>query len=646
MGCRHLSSATEKTLGGKGNMRGLPSGLNCLQRDFPCNRGKGVYYNFGINCGGPEIKPSNGTLYEGDEEDLGPATYYVTNTNRWAVSNVGFFTGNNNPSYTSELALFQSTRLSASSLRYYGLGLENGNYSIDLEFSETAFLDSATWKTTGRRVFDIYIQGKLVLKDFDMRKEAGGVFPQYVDKYFEAHVSENYLEIHLFWAGKGTCCIPAQGTYGPSISAISVTPGFTPTVSNKPPTKKKKRIGLIVGTAVGVGVLFCFLSVLAVFYTVKRRKKSQENNNEELFGIDVRPFTFSYAELKTATNDFNSTNKLGEGGFGVVYKGTLDDGRVVAVMQLSVSSHQGTNQFVTEIATISAVQHRNLVKLYGCCLEGDKRILVYEYLENNSIDQALFGDLSLKLDWSMRFSICLGVARGLTYLHEESHIRIVHRDVKASNILLDSSLNPKISDFGLAKFYDDKMTHISTCVAGTFGYLAPEYAMSGHLTEKADVFAFGVVALEIVSGRPRSDLTLDEEKRYLLEWAWNLHEQKCELKLVDPKLSEFDEEEVRRVIRVALLCTQTSPLVRPAMSRVVAMRSGDSEVNKEITRPGYFTNWKFDHVSSLVSSSIATEVIDTDYNHYLSTSTNTVRDVEPSPTSASRPMLHSTSRGE
>ncbi|XP_004309346.1 PREDICTED: probable LRR receptor-like serine/threonine-protein kinase At1g56140-like, partial [Fragaria vesca subsp. vesca] len=150
-----------------------------------------------------------------------------------------------------------------------------------------------------------------------------------------------------------------------------------------------------------------------------------------LLGIDIGPLTFSYSELKSATNDFSPENKLGEGGFGPVYKGTLHDGRVIAVKQLSAASHQGKSQFVTEIATISAVQHNNLVTLYGFCAEGVKRLLVYEYLENNSLDQALFGKKNLNLDWSTRFDICLGVARGLTYLHEESRLRIVHRDVKA-----------------------------------------------------------------------------------------------------------------------------------------------------------------------------------------------------------------------
>ncbi|XP_024180393.1 probable LRR receptor-like serine/threonine-protein kinase At1g56130 isoform X2 [Rosa chinensis] len=452
---------------------GLPSGLACLQRNFPCNRGPGIYYNFGINCGGPEItSSSDGIVYEKENEPLGPASYFVTGTSRWGVSNVGSFTGSTNPQYTSfsssqftntfDSVLFQTARLSASSIRYFGLGLQNGNYTVNLKFAEHVILAATTGKFLGRRLFDIYIQGILVSKDFDILKEAGMSSFRAVQKPYTAHVSENYLEIHLFWAGKGTCCVPARGTYGPAIAAISATPDFIPTVSNNPPTSKKNRTGLIVGIVVGSGVLLVLLFV--AFYLVQRRKRSDPDDGEELYGIDVGPLTFSYPELKTATNDFDEAHKLGEGGFGPVYRGTLSDGRVIAVKQLSAASHQGKNQFVTEIATISSVQHNNLVKLYGFCTEGVKRLLVYEYLENNSLDQALFGERCLNLDWSTRFNICLGIARGLTYLHEESRVRIVHRDVKASNILLDTNLIPKISDFGLAKLFDEKKTHISTRV--------------------------------------------------------------------------------------------------------------------------------------------------------------------------------------
>ncbi|KAM6570471.1 hypothetical protein CsatB_018456 [Cannabis sativa] len=627
----------------------LLSGLSCLQKDFPCNRDRPLYYNFGINSGGKQITSSNGLVYEKDDEALGPADYFVTSSKRWAVSNVGIFLGNNNATYTSnsfsqftntlDPELFQTTRLSASSLRYYGLGLENGNYTVKLQFAEIGFENYQTWKGLGRRIFDIYIQGKLEIKDFDIKKEAAAVPLRAVQKEFKARVSQNYLEIHLYWAGKGTCCIPARSTYGPSISAISATPNFKPTVSNILPSHKKNHTSMIAGIIVGA-VILILLSVLVAFYVVQRRKKSRTNDDDEEFlGMDVKPFTFGYAELRTATNDFDYSKKLGEGGFGPVYKGTLEDGRAIAVKQLSLTSNQGKSQFVAEIATISAVQHRNLVKLYGCCIEGDKRLLVYEYMENHSLDQALFGNQSLNLNWSTRFGICLGIARGLAYLHEESRIRIVHRDVKSSNILLDSDLVPKISDFGLAKLYDDKKTHISTRVAGTIGYLAPEYAMLGHLTEKTDVFAFGVVALEIVTGRPNSDSSLGEEKTYLLEWAWDLHEEDREIELVDSKISKkFNREEVRRTIRVAFLCTQASPAARPSMSKVVAMLSGDTDAGgTEVSRPGYLVDWKFNDANTSMSQ---IEQGTTDPMLYdLCASTSMVAMPSPSHNNPTHPML-------
>ncbi|XVF27188.1 hypothetical protein REPUB_Repub14bG0085300 [Reevesia pubescens] len=582
------------------NLRLFP-GLECLQRSFPCNRNTPRYANFSIKCGGREMM-SNGILFEAENETLGPATFDVTSSQKWAVSNVGLFAERQNQQYvqntlaqvenTNTPELYQTSRLSPGSLRYYGLGLQNGLYTVNLFFAETGFPDRSTrtWDSLARRVFDVYIQGTRQLRDFDISKEAGGA-QRAITRNFTANVTENHLEIHLFWAGKGTCCAPVQGYYGPSISAINVVPNFIPTVSGIPPgnPKDKNQTGLIVGITVPV-VVAALILIFAIIY-IKRRK--EDDDEEVLLGIGPRPNTFSYSELKAATEDFSPKKKLGEGGFGPVYKGTLSDGRVVAVKQLSVASHQGKNQFVTEIATISAVQHRNLVKLYGCCIEGNRRLLVYEYLENKSLDQALFGQNDLHLDWPTRFNICLSTARGLAYLHEESRPRIVHRDVKASNILLDAELCPKISDFGLAKLYDDKKTHISTRVAGTIGYLAPEYAMRGHLTEKADVFGFGVVALEIVSGRPNSDHTLENDRIYLLEWAWTLHETNQSLGLLDPTLVEFDENEALRVIGVALLCTQASPMMRPPMSRVVAMLTGDIEVSSVTAKPSYLTDWDF-----------------------------------------------------
>ncbi|XP_048438725.1 probable LRR receptor-like serine/threonine-protein kinase At1g56140 isoform X3 [Pyrus x bretschneideri] len=583
------------------NITSTVTGLNCLQRNFPCNRNTPRYANFSINCGGPQMKGRDGILYESDYSILGPTTFRVSSTENWAVSNVGSFSDGDNPPASVHKtlaqvtgtdvtpALYQTSRMSTGSLRYYGLGLVNGPYTVTLHFAETVYESQNlyAWQSLGRRVFDIYIQGTRRMKDFDISKEAGGVNRAVVRK-FNVNVSENYLEIHLFWAGKGTCC--------PLIAAIHATSDFT----------KKSKTGLTVGIAVLVGVVSLLL-IFAILYM--RRKKSEKEDDEDILGLGPRPYTFSYAELRAATEDFNPSNKLGEGGYGPVYKGTLSDGRVVAVKQLSVSSHQGKRQFVSEIATISAVQHRNLVKLYGCCIEGSHHILVYEYLENKSLDQALFGTSNLHLDWPTRFNILLGTARGLAYLHEESRPRVVHRDVKASNILLDAELSPKISDFGLAKLYDDKKTHISTRVAGTIGYLAPEYALFGHLTEKADVFGFGVVVLEILSGRPNSYNNLDPEKIYLLEWVWTLHENDQTLGLVDPRLTEFDETEATRLIRVALMCTQGSPMARPSMSRVVAMLFGDIDIGMGtvILKPSYLTDYDYKDVTTSLTSRFLVE---------------------------------------
>ncbi|KAK8288547.1 hypothetical protein V6Z12_D07G133100 [Gossypium hirsutum] len=587
------------------NIRLLP-GLECLQRSFPCFRNAPRYANFSIKCGGPALI-SDGILFEADNSTLGAANFNITSTRNWAVSNVGMFADRQNQQYvennggqvrsTNTPMMYQTSRLSPGSLRYYGLGLENGPYTVRLFFAETGFHDrsSGTWTSLARRVFDIYIQGTQGLKDFDISKEAGGV-QRAITRNFTANVTENHLEIHLFWAGKGTTGTPEEGYYGPSISAISVVPNFIPTVSGIPPGNPKEKNHTTLIVVVSVPIVALALILVFVILYVKRTREDEEE--EVLLGISPRPNTFSYSELKAATEDFNPSKKLGEGGFGAVYKGTLSDGRVVAVKQLLVASNQGKDQFAAEIATISAVQHRNLVKLYGCCIGGNRRLLVYEYLVNKSLDQALWGQNDLHLDWPTRFNVCLSTARGIAYLHEESRPRIVHRDVKASNILLDAELCPKISDFGLAKLYDDKKTHITTRAAGTIGYLAPEYAMRGHLTEKVDVFGFGVVALEIISGRPNSYNALENDRTYLLEWVWTLHENNQLLSLLDPKLVEFDENEALRVIRVALLCTQTSPSMRPPMSRVVGMLAGDIEVSNVTTKPSYITDWDFKDITS------------------------------------------------
>ncbi|KAK2638820.1 hypothetical protein Ddye_026615 [Dipteronia dyeriana] len=311
--------------------------------------------------------------------------------------------------------------------------------------------------------------------------------------------------------------------------------------------------------------------------------------DEEVSGIQNTNL-YSYKELRMATENFSPANKIGQGGFGSVYKGRLRDGTLAAVKVLSSNSRQGVREFLTEINVIADVKHDNLVKLLGCCVEGNHRILVYGYLENNSLAQTLLGrgHSSIQFNWHTRQFICIEVARGLAFLHEEVQPHIVHRDIKASNILLDKDFMPKISDFGLAKLFPNNLTHISTRVAGTEGYLAPEYAIRGQLTRKADIYSFGVLLLEIVSGRCNTNKLLPPNEQYLLERAWELYERGDLVRLVDASLNEdYNVEEAHRYLKIALLCTQDMPKHRPSMSTVVKMLTGEIDVNEEkISKPG------------------------------------------------------------
>nr|CAD1824848.1 unnamed protein product [Ananas comosus var. bracteatus] len=247
---------------------------------------------------------------------------------------------------------------------------------------------------------------------------------------------------------------------------------------------------------------------------------AREGRVPDYFSGNLRTIShFSYKTLKKATRDFHPKYQLGIGGFGTVYRGVLDDGRTIAVKQLSVgTSKQGENEFLAEVKMITSIQHKNLVRLVGCCSEGAQRLLIYEYMQNGSLDNNLFENGESFLNWKTRFQIILGVARGLRYLHEDSNLRIVHRDIKASNILLDDKFQPKISDFGLARFFPEDQAYLSTKFAGTLGYTAPEYAIRGELSEKADIYSFGVLVLEIISSRKNTDLTLPTEMQYLPEY--------------------------------------------------------------------------------------------------------------------------------
>ncbi|XP_022735330.1 probable leucine-rich repeat receptor-like serine/threonine-protein kinase At3g14840 [Durio zibethinus] len=535
-----------------------------------------------INCGGREVKV-NGNTYEADIDRAGHSTFFRSATNYWATSTTGVFLddnrdkddlvlvlSNNTQLSKNDRQLYTTARLSPSSLTYYAFCLKNRIYNVGLYFAEIQFTDDKSFSSLGRRIFDVYIQGKRVLKDFNIKDEAGGVCKPIL-KNFTVSVTDGTLNIRLHWAGKGTTSIPRRGVYGPIISAISV---FDPDYKRPRENGGSISASMVVGIVAGAAFV-TFLIVGILWWNGCLRKKS--TLQRDLKGIELQTSSFTLRQIKAATNNFDAANKIGEGGFGPVYKGILADDTVIAVKQLSAKSRQGNREFVTEIGMISALQHPHLVKLYGCCIEGNQLLLIYEYLENNSLARALFGpeEFQLKLDWPTRRNICIGIARGLAYLHEESRLKVVHRDIKATNVLLDKNLNPKISDFGLAKLDEEDNTHISTRIAGTYGYMAPEYAMHGRLSDKADVYSFGIVALEIVSGRCNTKDQWKEESLYLLDRAHILKEKESLLDLVDPRISsDCNIEEVMVMIDVALLCTNPTAAARPSMSSVVSMLEG------------------------------------------------------------------------
>ncbi|GMJ04455.1 hypothetical protein like AT1G70740 [Hibiscus trionum] len=297
---------------------------------------------------------------------------------------------------------------------------------------------------------------------------------------------------------------------------------------------------------------------------------------------------FPFEILVAATNNFHHHQKLGEGGFGPVYKGKLDDGREIAVKKLSHSSNQGKREFENEARLLARVQHRNVVNILGYCVHGQEKLLVYEFVTNESLDKLLFkSNRKSELDWKRRHEIISGVARGLLYLHEDSHNRIIHRDIKAGNILIDDKWIPKIADFGMARLFPEDQTHVNTRVAGTNGYMAPEYVMNGRLSAKADVFSFGVVVLELISGQKNSSFNLDVNAQGLLDWAYKLYKKGKILEFMDPALaSSAVPEQVAACIQIGLLCTQGDPQLRPDMRRVVILLSKRPGSLEEPTRPG------------------------------------------------------------
>ncbi|XP_057790570.1 G-type lectin S-receptor-like serine/threonine-protein kinase At4g27290 [Salvia miltiorrhiza] len=369
---------------------------------------------------------------------------------------------------------------------------------------------------------------------------------------------------------------------------ISVLGDTTKSDNNEEKKKRTGRNTKLIVILVTCGVVLAGLIIMGVIcWTTRRKRAALKKANSE----DLELPLFKFATIMAATQGFSWDNLIGEGGFGPVYKGNLSAGEEIAVKRLSTTSQQGIKEFKNEVILIAKLQHRNLVKLLGCCIEGEERMLIYEYLQNKSLNYFVFDQNGRTvLTWPKRFDIIMGIARGLLYLHQDSRLKIIHRDLKTSNILLDGDLNPKISDFGLARIFGEGQSIATTRrVVGTYGYMAPEYAIDGKYSVKSDMFALGVILLEIVSGKKNRGFDHCDHSHNLLGHAWLLWKENNILELMDECLSDtFIESQVRRCIHMGLLCVQKFAEDRPAISSVVSMLGNDRAIIPEPKEPGFF----------------------------------------------------------
>ncbi|XP_052201111.1 G-type lectin S-receptor-like serine/threonine-protein kinase At4g27290 isoform X3 [Diospyros lotus] len=362
--------------------------------------------------------------------------------------------------------------------------------------------------------------------------------------------------------------------------------------------ENKKRTAAIASVTAILGVLV--LGLISWFVIKKRSaqrsaNQSQElpfNNSESIVEENLDMPLFNLSTVSMATDNFSFENKIGEGGFGPVYKGQLPTGQEIAVKKLSKTSGQGLKEFKNEVILISKLQHRNLVRLLGCCIHEEERMLIYEYMPNKSLDLFIFNQTrGTSLNWPKRFDIIVGIARGLLYLHRDSRLRIIHRDLKASNILLDSEMNPKISDFGLARpFGGDQSRENTNRILGTYGYMSPEYAIDGLFSVKSDVFSFGVLVLEIVSSKRNRGFNHPDHELNLLGHAWKLWNEGNPMTLVDALMERpLPTFEVLRCIQMALLCVQQRPEDRPTIANVILMLDNENSNLPPPKQPGFYS---------------------------------------------------------
>ncbi|XP_009136778.1 cysteine-rich receptor-like protein kinase 24 [Brassica rapa] len=365
---------------------------------------------------------------------------------------------------------------------------------------------------------------------------------------------------------------------------------FLALFDNMPPLDKD---GKKISKGTIVAIVVAPVVVIALGFALwKRRKAYKAFTSDSVDDITTSgSLQFEFKAIEAATSNFHSNNKLGHGGFGEVYKGTLPNGAQVAVKRLSKKSGQGEEEFKNEVFLVAKLQHKNLVRLLGFSVKGEEKILVYEFLPNKSLDHFLFDPKkSSQLDWTRRYNIIEGITRGILYLHQDSRLTIIHRDLKAGNILLDKDLNPKIADFGVARNFSVDQTEATTGrVVGTFGYMPPEYVTSGQFSTKSDVYSFGVLIMEIICGKKNSSFNeTDGSISNLVTYVWRLWNNDSLLEMIDPAMEEnYDRNEVFRCIHIGLLCVQENPTDRPTMSTVFRMLTNTS-ITLHIPQPPGF----------------------------------------------------------
>ncbi|KAK9064205.1 hypothetical protein SSX86_015585 [Deinandra increscens subsp. villosa] len=382
----------------------------------------------------------------------------------------------------------------------------------------------------------------------------------------------------------------------PPTEALAPPPRL-PLPSPPPPDNRNNKTIII--TVVTITIIFMILCLVFFCIFTRRKRKLGMNSNlvHEQGEVDeistAKSLQISFDVIKASTGNFSENNKLGDGGFGVVYKGKLENGKEIAVKRLSRGSGQGEQEFVNEVLLLARLQHRNLVRLLGFSLEGSERLLMYEFVQNASLDKFIFHPARrMILNWERRYKIIAGIARGVLYLHEDSRLKIIHRDLKASNVLLDAEMIPKIADFGTARLFTPEESQANTFrIVGTYGYMAPEYALYGQLSVKSDVYSFGVLLLEIITGRNNHTLQNGAVIEDLLSHAWKCWRNGRAASLIDPTLKDGSNSirDMIRCIHIGLLCVQEDASDRPTMASVVLMLGSSSITLAVPSEPAFVT---------------------------------------------------------